>query len=75
MDMDIIVAVKEQYKYLLQKDIIAFYDNRDEIKYQLAIVALKLKQDAAGIAHGRTPHLLDVAKFANAICNDIYLKV
>ena len=56
MDMGIIAALKNRYKYLLLKDIIAFHYNSQSLKDQLATAALKLKRGAAGVFFGHPPH-------------------
>lgn len=71
MDMDIIATLKKRYKYLLLKEMIAYHDNSQSLKYQLAIAALKLNRGAVGMFYGRSSHSLDAANFGNIAWNEI----
>ncbi|KAL2644210.1 hypothetical protein R1flu_011797 [Riccia fluitans] len=65
MDMGVIAALKKCYKYLLIKEILAYHDIPQSLKDRLALVSLKMKRGAAGIAYGKSSHLLDAANLVS----------
>lgn len=74
MDMVIIATIKNIYKYIVIKYIIAYHDNLEALKEQLDSVASKLKWDDVEVVYGMTPHLHDVANFVKIAWNDISMQ-
>ncbi len=64
MDMGIIAAIKERYKYALLNKNIDFFELGENEKRHLVEIAKKMRAGTAGLMYGRAPHLMDVATIA-----------
>lgn len=70
-DQGIIASFKKLYKYKILGEIIAFHDQDQDDKARLTMLASKMRRGAAGVKYGRHAHLLDAARLAKDIWDQV----